>query len=327
MDSIFGNARRPRILLIDDDAVSLQVLRRIFDAKTDLRFATNGADGLRIVREFLPDVILLDAEMPGTSGYEVCAQLKRDPLTADIPVIFVTSHTDAAHEVAALDLGAADFISKPVTETQVRARVKTQLRIKELTDRLRAAALVDGLTGVANRRYFDQRLEQEWRRLSRAGGAISLLYIDVDHFKLYNDSCGHLRGDEALKAVAGAVKALARRSADLVARLGGEEFAVLLPDTGLEEALNLAEQIRLAVAGLAIAHPASAAAPVLTVSIGVTSCSPQHCDGANAERLMPEFQQRADEMLYRAKRAGRNRVDGSEMLPPAGSGLIQPSAA
>ena len=178
---------------------TIQLLGRILSELGNLRFATSGEDALRLARESAPDLILLDAEMPGMSGFEVCEALKADPALADVPVIFVTSHSEPAFEVSGFELGAADFIAKPVSAPLVLARVKTQLRVKRMADELRRIATIDVLTGVANRRRFDESLEREWRRARRSGDPLALLMIDVDHFKLFNDRYGHPAGDACLR--------------------------------------------------------------------------------------------------------------------------------
>ena len=233
------------ILLVDDDPITIRLLTHILADLGSLRFATSGADALRLARELKPDLVLLDAEMPGMSGFQVCAAFKANPLLADVPVIFVTSHSDPAFEVSGFDLGAADFIAKPVLPALVQARVKTQLRLKHLADELRLIALADTLTGVANRRHFDNSLEREWRRLRRSGKPLALLMIDVDHFKRFNDHYGHQAGDSCLRAVAQALVGACQRPADLVARYGGEEFVMLLPDTTRDGAAHIALGARM----------------------------------------------------------------------------------
>jgi PleD family two-component response regulator len=162
-------------------------MSRILAGVGQLRFATNGSDALRLAHGVPPDLLILDAEMPGMSGFDLLKILKSDPLLVDVPVIFVTSHDESGFEVSALELGAADFIAKPFRPSPVLARVRTHLRIKHMADELRHTAGTDGLTEVANRRQFDDSLEREWLRAWRTGRPLALLMIDVDHFKLFND--------------------------------------------------------------------------------------------------------------------------------------------
>ena len=305
------------ILLVDDDAGAIQLMARILGDVGRLRFAMNGADALRLARERAPDLILLDTEMPGLSGFETCRELKADATLAETPVIFVTSHNEPAFEVSGFEVGAADFIAKPVSAPLLLARVKTQLRVKHMSDDLRRIATIDPLTGVANRRRFDETLQREWRRGQRTNEALALLMIDVDHFKLFNDRYGHLAGDGCLAAVVQALVRTCVRSGDLVARYGGEEFAVLLPQTPRGGAEHLAQTIVDAVAALGLAHDTSPTAPHVTVSVGIgcydedSECwRPQvaelrAADGLRAGRSAIDLVNVADTALYAAKRAGR----------------------
>jgi diguanylate cyclase (GGDEF)-like protein len=301
---------------VDDDAGAIRVMARILEDVDTLRFASNGTDALQLARASPPDLILLDAEMPGMSGLDLLKALKSEPSLADVPVIFVTSHGEAAVEVSALQLGAADFIIKPFQAEAVLARVRTQLRWKHSADSLRRAAATDGLTGIANRRAFDGLLEREWMRTRRTGESISLLLVDVDHFKRYNDRYGHPGGDLCLQRIALALHDACQRPADQVARYGGEEFVVLLPDTPRRGALCVADRILTSVATLAIAHDDSPTARHVTVSIGI-ACQelagvPVEVTRAQAARAA-EMVRAADEALYRAKGAGRAQA-GLSML-------------
>jgi PleD family two-component response regulator len=195
------------ILLVDDDPAAIQLMGRILADLGQLRFATNGKDALRLARASAPDLILLDAEMPNMSGFHLLEALKRESALAAVPVIFITSHCEARFEVSALEMGAADFIAKPVRSSLILARVRAQLRIIDMTNELRHTATIDALTGIANRRLFDEILEREWLRTRRAREPMSLLLVDVDHFKLYNDRYGHPQGDACLQRVARALAA------------------------------------------------------------------------------------------------------------------------
>lgn len=305
------------ILLVDDDPATIQLLGRMLAGAGYLHFATSGEDALRFARATPPDLILLDAEMPGMSGFEVCQALKADPDLADVPVIFVSSHSEPVFELSSFDLGAADFIAKPVHALLVLARVQTQLRLKHLADELRRIATIDAVTGVANRRLFDPALQREWRRARRSGDAISLLMVDIDHFKAFNDHYGHPAGDTCLRAVAQALVLAGTRPADLVARFGGEEFAVLLPQTSRGGAAHMAHTLLDAVASLDIQHAGSATAPRLTVSIGIgcydedSSCWKQapaesrFADLPAGHSSAGELLRAADAAMYAAKREGR----------------------
>ena len=291
------------ILIVDDNAGMIQLMARMLKGVARLRFATGGVAALQLMREEPPDLVLLDAEMPGMNGHQVCEAVRADALLADIPVIFVTSHGETDAEVRGLEAGAVDFITKPVNEALLLARVRTQLRIKSMADELRNMATTDGLTGLANRRHFDELMRREWQRCARAGAPVALLMADIDHFKRYNDNYGHPAGDACLQAVAKALALVARRPADRVGRLGGEEFAVLLPDTDLAGAQDVAEHAVLLVQALALPHVASLTAEHVSISVGVAVCAGQdvsHCE-------IKSLYSAADHALYEAKAGGRNR--------------------
>jgi len=300
-----GPERTPRILIVDDQPINIQALYRIFAPDHRVLMATSGAKALALCKEDPPDLVLLDVVMPQMNGHEVCARLKADEATRSIPVIFVTSHTDAEEETKGLEVGAVDFIAKPVNPAVVRARVKTHLTLKAHTDLLRQMVFIDGLTGVANRRCFDERLDTEWRRAARSASPLALLMLDVDHFKRFNDRYGHQVGDECLRRVACAIKAGLNRPGDLVARYGGEEFSCILPGTDLEGALAVGAGIEQGVRGLQIEHADSDVSGVVTLSIGVSMGLPDR-DGDPARLLAL-----ADAQLYRAKHSGRGRACGA----------------
>lgn len=290
------------ILLVDDDKVLIAALSSLLAPLGRLRFATSGRDALRLARERLPDMVLLDVELPDIGGFEVCRLVKEDPQLADVPVIFLTSHDSVEEEVEGLARGAVDFIGKPLRHALVRARVQTHLRLKRLSDELRQAATLDGLTGAVNRRGFDDHLAREWLRAQRAGRPLGLLLIDIDHFKTYNDACGHQSGDECLRRVAASVHTFARRPLDIAARYGGEELAVVLYGATSERTMEAAEQLRSAIERLRIDHPESPTSPFVTATIGAACVRP------SGERSPAGLVQLADEALYAAKQNARNTV-------------------
>jgi diguanylate cyclase (GGDEF)-like protein len=264
---------------------------------------TSGFDALEILsRPSKPDLILLDVMMPGIDGYEVCRRLKDNEQTKDIPVIFVTAHTESSEEEIGLNLGAADYISKPYRLPIILARVRNHLNMKRKTDLLESLASLDGLTGVSNRRKFDEMLDFEWRRAIRSGRHLSIVMMDIDHFKQYNDNYGHGAGDECLVQVANCFPACFNRPGDLVARYGGEEFVALLPLTKAEGALTVAERFVAAVSALSLRHRYSGVADHVTLSAGCATSIPTQ------DVSMKSLLQKADEMLYQAKSTGRNRV-------------------
>lgn len=294
--------RKPRLLVVDDQPTNIQVLYRVFADDCQVFMATSGEQALHTAREEAPDVILLDVMMPDMDGYEVCRQLKQDSATRDIPILFVTAHHEAQEEARGLACGAVDFITKPIHPAVVRARVHTHLTLQRQTEVLKRLVFIDALTHAFNRRYFDERLAEEWGRAQRTGRSLGLILIDVDYFKQFNDVNGHQRGDDALRQVAQALKGTILRPGDVVCRYGGEEFACLLPDTDLDGALQVAQRMKLAVRDLAIGHPASAVAEVLTISAGVAVRTPTSRGDAAALLAL------ADAQLYRAKAEGRARV-------------------
>lgn len=294
---------RPRLLVVDDQPINIQTLYQIFHADHEVFVATSGEQALAFCRgNPLPDLILLDVVMPGLDGLAVCQQLKADPVLANIPVIFVTACMDPADETRALEAGGVDFITKPVNPMVVRARVKTHLTLKAQEDFLRSLVFIDGLTGVANRRRFDEALLSEWRQCRRAGTPLALLMIDIDHFKRYNDHYGHPTGDACLQQVAAVLKAAMQRACDLVARYGGEEFVCLLPGCDQAPALAKAQALQAALAARGIAHEASPTAAWVTLSIGVAVAQPQA--GGSPAALVAA----ADAALYSAKHRGRNCI-------------------
>jgi diguanylate cyclase (GGDEF)-like protein len=301
-DSALG---KPRLLVVDDQAINIQVMYQTFAVDCQVFMATSGEQALSICKTNPPDLILLDVVMPEMDGFEVCRRLKADPTTSHIPVIFVTAHTDAAQETHGLSVGAVDFIAKPVNPDVVRARVKTHLTLKFQSDLLRKLVFLDGLTGVFNRRYFDQQLNTEWARASRNNSMLSLILLDVDFFKLYNDHYGHQAGDDALRTIAATLKTSLRRPADLVARYGGEEFVCVLPETSFEDALTLAKILERKIREKAIPHACSSVGPTVTISLGLAT---READAVGEAASLLAL---ADQQLYQAKHSGRGRVCGA----------------
>lgn len=296
---------RARLLVVDDQQINVQALYRALSGEHQIFVATHGEQALLLCQEKLPDMVLLDVVMPGIDGFEVCRRLKADSRTADIPVIFVTASSDEAAETHGLALGAVDFISKPISPAIVRARVRTHLSLKAHADLLRQMALMDGLTGVWNRRAFDGRVQSEWLRARRSAQALSLVLIDIDFFKRYNDHYGHQAGDDCLRRVARVLASLLNRPADMLARYGGEEFVCVLPETDATGALEVATRLERGIRAEAMPHTASDVGPLLTVSLGVATAL------VSAESSVEALLACADANLYRAKSEGRGRACGS----------------
>lgn len=290
--------------MVDDDSTVILTLRKIMAAAGRSLFATNGAQALVIAAQEKPDLILLDIELPDMDGLEVCRVLKADSETSDIPILVITSHTEPGFEEKVFAAGAADYIAKPLVPAVVMARVNIHLRYHHALTQLSEQAHRDGLTGLYNRRSFDERLSHEWRRSQRQLQPLSLLMIDIDEFKKYNDALGHSQGDICLKSVAQALQDGLRRPADFVARYGGEEFVMVLPDTSAEGAAVIAEQLLKTVGGLGLVHAPDASRANITVSIGHATFEPrmedQECLGAS------DLFKAADSALFRAKSSGRN---------------------
>ena len=307
------------LLIVDDDITVVQVLAKALAGIGSIRYALSGADALRLLEQEPPDVVLLDAHMPGMSGFDVLGAMRSHPQWEDIPAIFIASDSSQGMEEEGLAQGAADFIGKPFHPAIVAARVRTQLRLKRALDRLRQLSSIDALTGIANRRTLDETLLRECKRSQRSRTAIAVLMLDVDHFKRFNDTYGHGAGDDVLVQIARALERSSNRPADLVARYGGEEFTMVLPDTDGDGAMAVASTLMANVAQLKIPHSASATG-FLTVSIGI-GCfdkASDHWHQAPSDLREPSTTSTlvcakallatADQALYAAKQAGRARA-------------------
>lgn len=331
-----------RVLYVDDSLDSRLLVQSLLDAPDDpeVVFAASAAEAfsrLGVERsDAAPldiDLVLMDVRMPGVDGLDACRRIRAEARLADIPVIMMTADTDEHTLEAAFAAGAVDYIAKPVRVAELRARVASMLRLKQEMDRrkereaeleevarqlavanteLMRLTFLDGLTGVANRRGFDECIGREWGRGLREHAPVALILVDVDHFKAFNDRYGHLAGDDCLKQVAQALKAAVHRPSDFVARYGGEEFAVVLPGTEGIDAASIAETLRSAVEALAIPHAASITADRVTVSLGIASLVPLV---GSAPQLLVDA---ADRALYAAKHAGRNQ----SLFPAAAGGML-----
>lgn len=295
----------PEILIVDDDASVVVSLRQVLREMGRIRFAGNGADALALVAETRPTLIVLDVELPDISGIEVCRKLKSQKSTADIPVLFITSHRESGFEEQVFAAGAADYITKPLNPVVVAARTKMQLKYRAAIDLLESQARIDSLTGLANRRQFDEVLRDELRRARREPAPISLMMIDVDEFKIYNDHFGHPAGDACLARVAEVLFSVARRPADLAARYGGEEFGIILPNTEQEGAQAIAESLLQDIESLGIDHGPGSTHARITISIGCSSLSREQA--LSFDRDQTALVEAADRALYESKEGGRNR--------------------
>lgn len=298
---------RGTILVVDDECVVFESLELFLEDKHDLLYADNGSRGLLMARSERVDLILLDIGMPDINGYELCRMLKSAPETENIPVIFLTAFASAVDEAVGLEAGAVDYIAKPINPPIVRARVQTQMALKLQRDYLEVLVRQDALTSLTNRRGFDEVLNREWRRAARAHKPLSLIMMDVDSFKLYNDHYGHIAGDECLQQVSTCLSSVLHRGGDHLVRYGGEEFAAVLAETPFDFVELIAERLRAAVEAAQIPHACSLVKNVLTISAGAATVIPHHSDSPTSLVMA------ADRMLYEVKKAGRNEVQATDM--------------
>ncbi|WP_446812271.1 diguanylate cyclase domain-containing protein (plasmid) [Methylomonas sp. 2BW1-5-20] len=294
---------KPRVLIIDDIPNNVEVLGDALATDNLVQFATSGLEGLALAESYLPDLIFLDVMMPGMDGFEVCRRLKSNNVTRHIPVIFVTAKDSDDDEGVGLTLGAVDYIKKPFNPALVRMRAKNHIEFKRRADLLESFAMIDALTHLSNRRRFDEQLKLEWKRSQRERIPLSVLIMDIDYFKQFNDHYGHGGGDTCLQKVARAMRSALNRPADLLARYGGEEFIAILPQTDQLGAIATGERMRVSVELLKIPHQHSLVAPIVTISVGVATHTPKG-EMTDASALL----QAADQQLYQAKSNGRNCV-------------------
>jgi diguanylate cyclase (GGDEF)-like protein len=294
------HTEKQTLLIVDDDVSNRAVLMEMFKLHNKILLAKTGEMAIELAQKHLPDLILLDVMMSGLSGYETVERLKAIDETREIPVIFITALDGSVDEERGLLLGAVDYITKPFNPAIVRARVRNHLRSVRQRRILEHVAMFDTLTELPNRR----RLQKAMGRSLPAGTPVSVVMVDVDHFKRFNDSHGHSQGDKALQLVAEVFRSFFDSDAMLAARYGGEEFVLWLPEFDQPRAFALAEQIRSAVAAAPIEHPTGALH--VTISLGGASGRIDDSGKVSAELLSD-----ADAALYRAKQAGRDRVEWS----------------
>lgn len=321
------------ILIIDDVPVTRKILKSFLKdgGYTDVIQAESAEHGFKILGlyadkdEVRPDIdlILMDIVLQGIDGIEACRLIKNDERSAHIPIVILTAYSSSEHIETAFKAGAIDFLSKPVNKLELHARVRSILHFKSEVDRLRdrekhlvettmqlerANVLLerlsnsDGLTGIPNRRYFDYMFKKLLASATRLAVPISLLMMDIDNFKLYNDTYGHLAGDDCLKLISGAIHDTIKRESDFIARYGGEEFVIVLFGVDNETSEKLAGNIREHVYGLKIPHSSSPVSEWVTVSIGVVCCIPE--PSVSPSKMIAW----ADKALYAAKSHGKNQV-------------------
>lgn len=297
---------RSKVLVVDDERFNINVLVDLLKPHYKMMVSKSGEQALEVCQTLKPDLILLDVMMPEMDGYEVCRRLKADEKTRDIPIIFITALSSVDDEFRGFDLGAVDYITKPINPKIVLARVKTHIILRHKTKLLEKLGSLDGLTEIPNRRRMDTVLEAEWNSALENKTPLSFVMMDVDNFKKFNDNYGHSAGDACLREIASAIKGVIRRSTDFAARYGGEEFAAILPQTDHENALVIAEKMRAAVENLHLPHEYSDAAPFVSLSLGVATIVP------DSTELKQSLIESADNCLYYAKERGRNCICGED---------------
>ena len=325
LDDFKTDENAAMVLLVDDQAMIGEAVRRglSHEENIDFHFCADPHQAIAQAMRIKPTVILQDLVMPGLDGLSLVREYRNHPATKDIPIIVLSTKEDPLIKSAAFAAGANDYLVKLPDNIELVARIRYHSRsymtllqrdaayraLRVSQQQLLDTNLVlqrlmnsDGLTGLSNRRHFDEYLELEWRRSVRNQTQLSLLMIDVDYFKSYNDNFGHLEGDEALRKVALAIRDASSRPSDLPARYGGEEFALVLPNTSPGGARLVAEKLRQTVAALKIPHIAPAEGSSLTISIGLSTITPEH--GSDCRQLILA----ADKGLYQAKHNGRNQV-------------------
>lgn len=316
------------ILVVDDRHENLLVMESLLeDMECQILKAASGNEALSLMLDHDFALILMDVQMPGMDGFETAELMRGSERTRYIPIIFVTAISKEQKCIfKGYELGAVDYLFKPVEMEILRSKVRVflelynqkkiveeqaamlELKVKELMElqevnsKLENLSTIDGLTGIPNRRSFNEYIEKSWRNSIRSGKPISLIMLDIDFFKSYNDNYGHIQGDECLIRVAKSLSLGLKRPLDFVARYGGEEFAVILPDTDSEGAVIFAEELRGNIEGVKLSHEFSQVSPYVTISLGVSSINP------GQEDKVKEFVDKADKALYRSKSNGRNSV-------------------
>ena len=297
------NTKQNSILIVDDENLQIKALAHLLEDDYTIYIAKSGEAALEIAEKYTPDLVLLDILMPGMDGYETLSHLKSNSRTNKIPVVFTTGLRDEDDEIKGLEHDVADYITKPFNPKIVPLRVRNQIKIINQMRAIERLSRIDQLSNMPNRRYFVERLESDWGSSIRKFQPLSILILDIDFFKKYNDTYGHQQGDNAIREAARVITKSLNRPADFAARYGGEEFVVLLPDTDQEGALQIAERIRANIEVTEIPkHESTNEVTKITVSIGANTIVPRVNDS------MDLFISRADNALYTSKQNGRNQV-------------------
>lgn len=296
-------SKQQTILIVDDAKANINVLAELLRADFKIRATTSGEKALEIaLSDNPPDLILLDVLMPEMDGYTVCKKLKESSQTRDIPVIFITGKVSEEDEIYGFTIGAVDYITKPFSPVVVKARVNTHAELKRHRDYLEEISYLDGLTGISNRRKFNEYLNYTCSFAIIESVPVSVIMVDIDNFKSFNDRYGHQEGDSCITLIAQALSEEITNKTDLVARYGGEEYALILPNKTREAATEIAERLRMNVLKLNIPHELSSVSDRVTISLGVASQIPDETSCCS------DLIKKADEALYRSKQNGRNQV-------------------
>lgn len=325
LSELLGQGQRPiMVLLVDDQIVVGEAVRRALIDQPDIEFhfCADPVDAVALARKMRPTVILQDLVMPTVNGLDLVRQYRADHETASIPVIVLSTKEEATVKRDAFRIGANDYLVKLPDTIELIARIryhsnayltqiqrdeayralrKSQRELMDTNLQLQRLTNIDGLTGLSSRRYFNEYISTQWQTALRGQYPVSMLMIDIDHFKQYNDHYGHLAGDEVLRKVSDALRKTCKRATDVVARFGGEEFVIALPFTGQEELTKLAESFPAIIEALHLPHAASPVSPWVTISVGGASAIPQR-------QKFSTLIEAADKALYGAKRGGRNRA-------------------
>ena len=302
-DDVCIKDRRPHVLIADGKVTDTERLSEALSQYFQISCCANGQQVLNLCQgSTAPDLVLMNEHLPFVDGFNACQQLKNMDKTRNTPVLLMTDQHCEDNEIRALALGAADYLRKSVSAVILTARINTHIKLKRLTETLEIRANYDSLTGLYNRREFEHLLEQEWRRSCRSHSPLSVLFIDVDFFKRYNDTYGHLAGDQCLREIAQSLQQTLSRSGEFVARYGGEEFVALLPQTPSETAFEGAGRVMQRIKELAIPHQKSDVDQCVSLSIGVATLVP------NLDDSPQELLDAADQQLYQVKHHGRNGV-------------------
>ncbi|WP_028867677.1 GGDEF domain-containing response regulator [Psychromonas arctica] len=294
------------LMIVDDYPNNLFGMKALFSNDYNVAIKDNGEDAIEYINTNVVDLILLDVDMPVMNGYEVCNILKTNTATRHIPIIFVTSAESVAEEQKGLLLGAVDYVIKPVNLNLLRARVSNHMQVVSDRKELEALSSLDGLTGIANRRQLDIMLKQNYASMIRSNENLSIIMLDIDDFKSYNDTYGHTKGDHCLKSVAQTIFQARRRDADTIGRYGGEEFAIILPNTEVEGALLIANDVLDRIRDLKLKHSGNSMHKIVTVSMGLVTFTSQQDNPQHV--ALEDLVNYADAQLYQAKKKGKNCV-------------------